>query len=527
MDIVLFNPAPRAGKQVQRRVELPLSLLCTATPLDSLGYRIQIIDEFANPDWKQELLAGLEERPICFGVTCMTGPQIWHALEGCRLVRERHPDVPIVWGGVHASLMPQQTLSHPLVDIVVVGEGEETFLELVKALESGTPLSRVAGIWFKDDGGNFETPDRDRDGEASILPVLGSESDSSCAKPTMEPNGYRWTGERPFVSLDEQAPLAYHLIDMNRYRRRLFGIDHISFNSSRGCTFRCNFCWDPVMHKRRWRAMTPETVLDQLQRIITDHGIRGFLFTDDHFFIDMKRARAILEAIVRADLDISISKLQIRADTICKMDEDFLDLLVRAKVKRLTVGVESGSQRLLDLIKKDVTVEQVVEANRKLKPYPIVPIYLFMMGMPSETPTELEESIRLAVQLTDENPRAVKTFNIYTPYPGTQLYDVCVESGLQEPEDLEGWGYFNFRNVAAQSPWIPPATKKMITALDFPLMFLGKGHFVNPYKKTNPLVIALAKLYYPVARYRVTNLETRWPIESTLVKSMGLFGRQE
>ena len=527
MDIVLFNPAPRAGKQVQRRVELPLSLLCTATPLDSLGYRIQIIDEFANPDWKQELLAGLDERPICFGVTCMTGPQIWHALEGCRLVRERHPDVPIVWGGVHASLMPQQTLSHPLVDIVVVGEGEETFLELVKALESGTPLSRVAGIWFKDDGGNFETPDRDRDGEASILPVLGSESDSSCAKSTMEPNGYRWTGERPFVSLDEQAPLAYHLIDMNRYRRRLFGIDHVSFNSSRGCTFRCNFCWDPVMHKRRWRAMTPETVLDQLQRIITDHGIRGFLFTDDHFFIDMKRARAILEAIVRADLDISISKLQIRADTICKMDEDFLDLLVRAKVKRLTVGVESGSQRLLDLIKKDVTVEQVVEANRKLKPYPIVPIYLFMMGMPSETPTELEESIRLAVQLTDENPRAVKTFNIYTPYPGTQLYDVCVESGLQEPEDLEGWGYFNFRNVAAQSPWIPPATKKMITALDFPLMFLGKGHFVNPYKKTNPLVIALAKLYYPVARYRVTNLETRWPIESTLVKSMGLFGRQE
>jgi radical SAM superfamily enzyme YgiQ (UPF0313 family) len=495
--------------------------------LDRLGYRIQIIDEFANPDWKQELLEGLEERPICFGVTCMTGPQIWHALEGCRLVRERHPDVPIVWGGVHASLMPQQTLSHPLVDIVVVGEGEETFLELVKALESGTPLSRVAGIWYKEDGDSPGVSSTDRPGGGSILPVLGLESDNSCAGTPVASNGFRWTGERPFVNLDEQAPLAYHLIDMNRYRRRLFGIDHVSFNSSRGCTFRCNFCWDPVMHKRRWRAMTPETVLDQLQRIITDHGIRGFLFTDDHFFIDMKRARAILEAIVRADLDISISKLQIRADTICKMDEDFLDLLVRAKVKRLTVGVESGNQRLLDLIKKDVTVEQVVEANQKLIPYPIVPIYLFMMGMPSETPAELEESIRLAVRLTDENPRAVKTFNIYTPYPGTQLYDVCVESGLQEPEDLEGWGYFNFRNVAAQSPWIPPATKKMITALDFPLMFLGKGHFVNPYKKTNPLVVALAKLYYPVARYRVTNLETRWPIESTLVKSMGLFGRQE
>ncbi len=527
MDIVLFNPAPRAGKQVQRRVELPLSLLCTATPLDRLGYRVQLIDEFANPDWKQELLDAIEERPICFGVTCMTGPQIWHALEGCRLVRERHPDVPIVWGGVHASLMPQQTLSHSLVDIVVVGEGEQTFLELVKALESGTPLSRVAGICYKEDG---ETPvvSGTESAEAeSILPVLSFQADSSCAGGAVANNGFRWTGERPFVNMDEQPPLSYHLVDMSKYRRQLFGIDHVSFNSSRGCTFRCNFCWDPVMHKRRWRAMRPDTVLDQLQRIITDYDIRGFLFTDDHFFIDMKRARAILEAIVRADLDISISKLQIRADTICKMDEDFLELLVRAKVKRLTVGVESGSQRLLELIKKDVTVEQVVEANRKLIPYPIVPIYLFMMGLPSETPAELEESIQLAVQLTDENPRAVKTFNIYTPYPGTQLYDVCVEYGLREPGNLEGWGYFNFRNVAAESPWLPVATKKMITALDFPLMFLGKGHFVNPYKKTNPLVVALAKLYYPVARYRVSNLDTRWPIESKFVKSMGLFGRQE
>ena len=428
---------------------------------------------------------------------------------------------------MQAILRAVQTLSHPLVDIVVVGEGEATFLELVKALESGTPLSRVAGIWFKDTSAISGSAETNRTSDVPILPVVDSPANETCAGVTVEPDGYRWTGERPFVNLDEQPPLSYHLVEMDCYRRTLFGIDHVSFNSSRGCTFRCNFCWDPVMHKRRWRAMQPETVLDQLKRIITDYGIRGFLFTDDHFFIDMKRARAILEAIVRADLDISISKLQIRADTICKMDKEFLDLLVRAKVKRMTVGVESGSPRLLEMIKKDVTVEQVVEANRKLIPYPIVPIYLFMMGLPSETPAELEQSIRLAVQLTDENPRAVKTFNIYTPYPGTQLYDICVEQGLREPEDLEGWGYFNFRNVAAQSPWIPPETKKMITALDFPLMFLGKGHFVDPYKKTNPLVVALAKLYYPVARYRVTNLETRWPLESTLVKSMGLFGRQE
>jgi radical SAM superfamily enzyme YgiQ (UPF0313 family) len=491
MDIVLFNPAPRSGIQVQRRIELPLNLLCPAAPLDRQGYRIKIIDEFANPNWRRELLETLAQKPICFGVTSMTGPQILHAVEGCRLVKERYPDVPIIWGGIHASLLPEQTLQDPYPDIIVVGEGEETFLELVKALESGSPLSNVSGICYREDG------------------------------------KVRFTGIRPFVNLDGQPPLPYHLIQMDRYRRRLFGIDHISFNSSRGCTYRCSFCWDPVMHKRKWRAMSPDTVLDHLSRIIRDYGIRGFLFTDDHFFIDMERAYLILEGIARADLKISISKLQIRADTICRLDKEFLQLMVRAGVKRFSIGVESGSQRILDLIKKDCLVEEIVEANRKLIPYPIVPVFLFMMGLPTEIPEEFAQSIRLAIQLTDENPNAVKTFNIYTPYPGTELYNLAIQIGLKEPQHLRDWARFNFRNIPKESAWIEPEMRKLIEGLDFPLMFLGKGHFVTPYKKTNPLAVALARIYYPVARYRVKHLNARIPIETTLVKALGLFGRQD
>ncbi len=273
--------------------------------------------------------------------------------------------------------------------------------------------------------------------------------------------------------------------------------------------------------------MSPETVIENLKRIIRDYDIRGFLFTDDHFFVDMDRAYHILEGIVRADLKISISKLQIRADTIRRLDRDFLELIVRAGVKRFSVGVESGSQRVLNLIKKDCSVEDIIEANRKLIPYSVVPVFLFMMGLPTETPDELAQSIRLAVQLTDENPRAVKTFNIYTPYPGTELYKVALELGLKEPQRLEDWARFNFRNIPDESVWIEPKTRKLIKGLDFPLMFLGKGHFVKPYKKTNPLIVTLSKLYYPIARYRVTNLDVRFPIETGLVKALGLFGRQD
>jgi anaerobic magnesium-protoporphyrin IX monomethyl ester cyclase len=491
MNIVLFNPAPRSGWQAQRRIELPLGLLCVATGLVRQGYNIRIIDGFASSDWKRDLLDAIKEKPLCFGVTSMTGPQILHALQGCKLVRELYPDVPIVWGGIHPTLLPRQTLENPLVDVIVSEEGETTFEELVKALEKGAPLGDVQGIWFKEGG-----------------------------KP-------RFTGHRPFIDFDAQPPLAYERVDMDRYRRRLFNLDHISFTSSRGCTFNCAFCWEPAMNKRKWRAMQPETVLDRLKRLTRDYGIRGFLFTDDNFFVDMDRAHAILERIVREDLKISIGKLQIRADTICRMDRDFLQLLVRAGVRRLHLGVESGSERVLSLLKKGETIEQIVKANRILADYPIVPLYLLMMGLPTETAEEFAQSVALAVRLTNENPRAVKTFNIYTPYPGTELYRQCVELGLKEPQRLEDWAHFNYRNVPKDSTWLAPEMAKLVQGLDFPLMFLGKGHFVTPYKKTNPLVVGLSRLYYPLAQYRIKHLDVRFPIETKLVKALGLFGRQD
>jgi len=488
--VVMFNPAPRAGVQAHRRVELPLSVLCPATPVFNDGYQVTIVDQFADPDWKARYEAALATRPICLGVTCMTGPQITFALDACRTAREKYPDLPIVWGGIHASLLPQQTLENPLIDIAVIGEGEATFRDLVHALEENRPLDGVAGIYFK------------RDGKIKATPPRG------------------------FVDIDQEPPLAYELINMDFYRRRLFGVDHISFNSSRGCTFRCSFCWDPVMHKRTWRAMRPETVIEHLRKIVKDYGIRGFLFTDDHFFIDMKRAYAILEGIVRANLDVTISKLQIRADTICRMPKDFLELLVRARVKRFTVGIESGSQRVLDLIKKDVTIEEVIEANQKLARYPIVPLYLFMMGMPTETPDEFRDSIRLSERLIEDNPKAAKTFNIYTPYPGTELYGLALQHGLKEPNRLEDWARFNFRNIPDESAWISPETKRLIENLDFPLMFLG-SNFVNPYRKTRRVVVTLAKMYSPIAKYRVRNMDVRFPIESKIVKRLGLFARQD
>jgi radical SAM superfamily enzyme YgiQ (UPF0313 family) len=148
-----------------------------------------------------------------------------------------------------------------------------------------------------------------------------------------------------------------------------------------------------------------------------------------------------------------------------------------------------------------------------------------MMGMPTETPEDFRLSIQLADQMLADNPRAVKTFNIYTPYPGTELFGVALNSGLKMPERLEDWASFNFRNVQKDSPWMEPDTRRLVRDLDFPLMFLG-NQFTAPYRATNKVVVSLSRLYAPVARYRVRHLDVRLPFESRLVRTLGVFGRQ-
>ena len=154
MDVILVQPRARLSRapiRTARHAPPPIGLLSVATPLDIAGYKVRIIDQWTEPNWEQILLAELRTRPICVGITAMTGAQIHWALKASELAK-RNSDVPVVWGGVHASLLPRQTLENPYIDIVVQGEGEETFFELVRALCNRQPLDMVKGIWFKDSG---------------------------------------------------------------------------------------------------------------------------------------------------------------------------------------------------------------------------------------------------------------------------------------------------------------------------------------------------------------------------------------
>ncbi len=488
--VVLVYPQHATGWQAQPRVELPFGLLCIATPADRAGYQVKIIDQRIEPNWRSILIKELEYDPICIGITSMTGPQLRYALEISRIAK-KYGNAPVVWGGVHPTILPEQTLKNEYIDIVVQGEGEETFLELVQTLKVNKPLSTVKGIWYKENG------------------------------------HIKHTAIRSFIDLNQHPPFSCHLIEPKKYIRTMFGIGNLSFFTSRGCPYQCTFCFNTVFNKRRWRSMDPDLAVQRIKEFVQRYNIKGLALFDSNFFADMDRGRIILKGIIREDLDLFISKITIRVDTLSKMNEDDFALLERVGCRLLLIGVESGSERIRALLKKPINVPILLEINQSLKRLSAVPYYAFMMGFPTETKEDLEESVSLAIRLLDENPNAVKSFNIYTPFPGTELFDIAVKHGLNIPQRIEDWIPFNYRNLTQNAPWISKEMRKITEMLDFCSFFIGKRAFLQPYKKTHPLVTLLCNLYAPFAKKRVEKLLYQFPIEVKLVKFFRIYAKQD
>jgi radical SAM superfamily enzyme YgiQ (UPF0313 family) len=488
-DVILINPRHRFGREIFRsqRHVVPLSLLAVATPLDAAGYRVKIIDQKTRPGWKGLLVSELRKAPLCVGVTCKTGPQISYALEASKIVK-RHSSVPVVWGGVHPSLLSEQTLRNEFVDVVVEGEGEETLLDLVQTLEKGSHLDDVQGIWYKDRGEIRSNP------------------------------------SRPFIDLNKQPHLAYHLVDVHEHLEKKLGNPLLRTFTSRGCAYDCAFCYNVSFNHGKWRGYSAEETLKRIKKLAEKYDIKGLIFSDDNFFGDLTRARKILEGLEQNGLNLVITKLDIRADVLNALDDDFLRLLKRAGCLALNVGLESGSERILKLINKRITVSQMLAVNRRLKQFGIIPKYTFMMGFPTETREELEQTVSLILKLIDENPDLIKSLNVYTPLPGTKLFDLAVQHGLKVPQRLEDWIPLNYRTI--NLPWIPDERRRLMEMLHCCTSFLEKHSFFDPKIDIHPIFRLLAGFYRPFARWRVARLFYRFPIEIRLFEWLGLYKRQ-
>lgn len=455
-EVILVYPET-TNDEKGRNLTLPLALLFVGSPLAREGFKINLIDARIDREWRNTLKDKLKSNPICVGISCMTGMQIKGGLEAAKITKEIS-NAPIVFGGVHPTLLPRQTLEDDLVDYVVVGEGDQTFIELVKALINKSDLNKIQGIGFKTRG-------------ELIL-----------------------TETRPFINMNDY-PLNYSFINIKDYiitSEQNMASGSINIMTGRGCQHRCGYCYNQSFHRRTVRLLNAEETIKQIEFFISNYGLRNFFLIDDNFFASKKRVEDYCNIIKEKRLDIK-SYVSCRVDYLDKFSIDFLKTLKNNSFEVLYIGVESGSDKILKLIDKDIKLDQILRINLKLKEAGIIPKYSFMAGFPFEDMEDIKKTIQLMGRLVKENPLASTTFlQLYTAYPGTKLYEVCKEYGVKLPETLREWQDANF-NQGVTSGLRKDIRKFLRKATIFSL-FIDKRSLRNHFKK-NPVMKILTIIY--------------------------------
>ena len=463
--IVFFYPG--TGWDIKNVTALlPLSVLYMVRPLRLAGFDVRIIDQRLDRNWRNTLRTELQiPQTIALGISSMTGHQIAGGIEAASIARKARPGLPVIWGGVHPSLMPRQTLENDGADIVVRGEGETAIVNLAEALRDEKPFTGLPGVAYFDG------------------------------------NTYRENGPASAVKLDDVLLPDYDAVNVEDYiTTQTLGLRDLAITTSRGCPNRCAYCYNVPYSGRRWRAQSAAGVLAHIEKIVTDFDVQGVLVKDDNFFVDKKRAGEIAAGLPKLPRKVVV-RAECRADYIArKWDQDFLNELSARGFREMTVGAESGSDETLELLCKDITVADIREANRRLAKAKIAAKFTFMAGYPNESPADIRKTLDLMLDLIRESPYArVTPLHLFAPYPGTELFDEAIRQGYEPPKDLAGWADVDFHQVSL--PWLPGRFARKLERASVATYFLD-GRTIPEYFARQPLRRILAKIYGWIVRLR-------------------------
>jgi radical SAM superfamily enzyme YgiQ (UPF0313 family) len=390
--VILYNP--RAVFYT-----MPLALVALASALDRSQVDVVIIDGRLEAEPIQTVVAAATGA-LCVGVTVLTGAPIHDALAVSRAVKAAQPACPVVWGGWHPSLFADQCIAEPAVDIVVPGQGERVFADVVRRLMNGEHVQGVLS--------------------------------------------------QPMQDLNAFPAHDYSLIAVEKYfaLKRARQIDYIS---SQGCRFRCTFCADPSVFARSWSGLTPERIGDEVAHLYRRYQMRELAFQDETFFTHTQRVDAVAEQFLSRKLPISWTAT-LRADQACRLGDDLFAKTVRSGLRRVMVGVESGSQEMLDRLNKDMKLDQVRRTAEMCTRHGVGAIFNFIVGFPGESDASMRATLALAKSLRQSNAAFETPIFYYRPYPGNQLADESAAHGYQFPRGLEQWADFDY--VGGRGPWL-------------------------------------------------------------------------
>lgn len=457
--VVLYNP---------RAVffTMPLALLAIGSQLDPEVYEVVTIDGRLDDDAETTLTSHLEGA-LCLGVTVLTGAPIADALRISRVAKRAYPDLPVIWGGWHPSMFARECLADPCVDVTVQGQGEETFAEIVRRLGDGHSLEGCLGCTARLDDGTI------------------------CANPS-----------RGLQSIEKFRAHDYGLIPVERYFA-LKGKRQLDYISSQGCNFRCAFCSDPFVYGRKWVGLDPTRMALRLRELWEQYHFDDINFQDETFFTRRDRIRSLADQLIESGMQITWAGTM-RADQGVRMPDDVWARCKRSGLRRLLVGVESGSNEMLRRIRKDITIEQVFHTARKMREYGIAGQFPFIVGFPREGDASIAATLACAKQLRAMSPDFQTPIFYFKPYPGSDIVAEEVAQGFRLPDTLEAWSEFDFVD-GLPGPWVSREKFKLIERFKF-------------FHELAWQQVSDQRLLQRLARYRCSRDDYRWPVEMALMQ---------
>lgn len=422
---ILLIQAPRTiYKQAENpRSAPPLSLACLAAVLED-QYEVKILDTLAEGFWNVEDLGGgitryglsnedIDKRILNFGpdvvgISSMFSYQHSNVQKLAARIKMLNKDIIIVTGGDHPTALPGEVLKEGNIDYIILGEGEYSFRSLLKAIENGKNLSEVDGLAYIANDEIKVNP------KTSFIPDLD---------------------ELPFPARHLLPMAKYSEINMSHSVAPVDNsrLPYTPIISSRGCPAACTYCSCSLMWgKRNFRARSAENVLKEIELLVSE-GYKEIYFDDDNFAHDKKRAHRILDTMLERKWDLTWSLPN--GVALYRLDRSLLKKMKASGCHSLNLPIESGSQRVLKLMKKPLNLKVVPGLIEIMKEFGIYTVGMFMIGTPGETKEDMEKTLELAVDLKKLGLDYVEFF-ITIPLPGTQIYEECIQKGYTKDIDL-------------------------------------------------------------------------------------------
>jgi len=467
-DIILVQPktpSPYAS------LIAPYGPLYLATKLLEHGYRVLLFDDRIDD---RSVFFDLVKKhpPILVGFSIFTGPMIKHSLELAGRIRNINPEIPLVWGNVHCTILPRQTVQNPLVDVLVRGEGDYTLPELAKALKDGGDLKEVDGITFQEKDEVLSTPDRQ------------------------------------FISdWDKDVSPAWDLVDLNRFIMNKDGFNKFYLLTSRGCPFKCSFCFNILVNKRKWRGWSVEKIRENV-RFLKKYGV-DYIVLSDIFLGNNSRLLQIAKMLKSENVHWSTeSGVRIGQN----IDDELCSTFRDCGCTHISFGSESGSQRILNKLNKEIDAEEIIITAKMTAKYGLGAKYNWMLGIPGEEEQDIIDTLDLIDNIDRINTNTTHFISLYSPYPGTKVYEEAVQAGWSPPQTLEEWSQFREQ---IKYPYIEHFTRLQTIIYDnFILSAANSPH--RSWSRTRPLYSLGIKLLKPIAKYRWRNRFFKFPIETII-----------